>query len=109
MNFYVFAREVTDEVFGHGTYAETNGLDHPDPKVREQAEISKRNGEIMDPKLEVMMALVTMNEQVNKAVEEFVNPDNLLELPAELRVAIQEFSTARTKLAEATITWMDRR
>lgn len=37
---YRLAREVTDEIFGPGAYAESNE-NHPDPQIRKQAAISK--------------------------------------------------------------------
>jgi hypothetical protein len=41
-SIYAIARELTDEFFGKGAYAEVNGENHPDPQVREQVKISKR-------------------------------------------------------------------
>lgn len=42
MNLYDLAREVTDEILGPGAYADSNGDNHPDPRVREQVKISKQ-------------------------------------------------------------------
>lgn len=39
---YQIAREITDEFFGPGAYAEVNGLNHSDPQVRQQAQISRK-------------------------------------------------------------------
>lgn len=40
MDMYDIAREIMDEVFGEGAYADMN-KDHPDPKIREAAKRSE--------------------------------------------------------------------